>query len=208
MTRNHRRLRVNGCQNLLRRHLKAVPLVAIDVNAVNPDVVVECFAVLHPKLVVEVGRLLPGTSMGSIIPPALQCLSRFARRCNLDDGVPMRRGLSMTPVPNVQHADALSPVDLHAARPCSQSSSSEALALGRPSPSRVRAEAPSPTATYLAPRWLNQLRDPCRGDSAIERLECRLRLREIELRADLAQDGCGSLEASWLVQSPAHLELR
>src|SRR6266540_6376290 len=61
--------------NLFGRHLEPVALIAVVVNAVHPDVVVEDLAVLHPKLVVEVRRLVPGSAMGRIISPCLEGLA-------------------------------------------------------------------------------------------------------------------------------------
>jgi hypothetical protein len=47
------------------------------VDAVNPDVVIEDLAVLHPKLVVEARRLLPRPSMRGVVAPRFERLTRF-----------------------------------------------------------------------------------------------------------------------------------
>jgi len=49
--------------------LEAVTLVTVVVDAVDPDVIIEDFAVLDPELVVEVRGLVPGSPMGRVIPP-------------------------------------------------------------------------------------------------------------------------------------------
>jgi hypothetical protein len=74
--RSHRRFRADRPQNLLGRHLEAIAVVAVNMNAVNPDVVIEHFAVLHPKLVVEVRRLPQCPSMRGVVAPRLRLSSR------------------------------------------------------------------------------------------------------------------------------------
>lgn len=63
------------CHHLLCCHLESVALIAILVDTIDPDVVLEDLAVLYPELVIEMRCLPPRRLVGDIVPPSLQSLA-------------------------------------------------------------------------------------------------------------------------------------